>query len=136
MRLVRSALLVMTAAMLATGCGDEAGPSASIFGTYTLQTVNGQSLPDGVDSSYPFGVVIGGSFDLSSDNTWSRSLTYSDTVTETETGTFTNNNGSFQFMWEGIDFTGSVSGNTLTIVIPPPPQPAVTSSETVMVFTK
>jgi hypothetical protein len=167
MRLLRSALLVMTAAVSATGCGNEVGPSVSIFGTYALQTLNGQSVPYVVHVlGNPDGTMtstrecIGGSFGLNGEfDTWVSSLAYRNTNRETSTGnvtavgydtltdsgTFTTSNGSFQFtrdpglMPAGFfpsagEVTGSVSGDTLTIVIPRA-QPAVIR-EHVMVFTK
>ncbi len=58
-----------------------------------------------------------------------------DTMQMEERGTFTTNTGSFQFLRDdGLVFTGSISGNTLTVVIPRP-QPAI-SRQDIMVYTK
>ena len=108
--------------------GDATGTSGtSIFGTYTLQTVDGTNLPFvlfqiGNDKLE----ITAGSVRLNSDNTYSLSIslrvTQAGTVTtETDTGagTFTATGSTIQFSDPGDgsgSFTGSISGNTLTII--------------------
>ena len=109
-------LLILTTALLLggllTACdGDSTGPG-SIFGTYTLVTVNGEELPaeaQGIE-------FIAGWIRLNSDNTYTASGTWDlgdGPETTTDTGTFVVTGSTIDFD-EG-DFTGTVSGNTLTI---------------------
>ncbi len=116
-------LLILTTALLAGGllpaCGDDddiTGPE-SVAGTYFLQTVNGEALP----VNFEGGQLTAGSIRLNSDGTYFTSLTTDLLGTTTETGTFTVNGSTINFVEEGaVDegdlFTGTVSGDTLTIV--------------------
>ena len=128
-------LLLIPALALLGACGDKTGgaadvtdPSSGIAGTYTLQTVNGTSLPfvtfqlgnDKVE-------VTAGSAQLNSDNTYSYSITLTDTTAgtvtttiDTGTGTYTVTGTTIQFSDPGDGsgaFTGSISGNTITVVV-------------------
>ncbi len=124
-------MTVVLAGGLLTACGDDGDATGtggtSIFGTYALQTVNGTSLPfvliqignDKIE-------VTAGSVRLNSDNTYSVSVTFRLTeagtvTTETDTGagTYTASGSTIQFSDSGDGegpFTGSISGNTLTII--------------------
>ncbi len=112
--------LILATAVLAGGllpaCGDDSTEPESIFGLYTLVSVNGEALP--VD----IGVVeiSAGSIQLNSDGTYSISLTADlggGPETATDSGTFTVDGSTVVFDGEFTrDFTGTVSGNTLTIV--------------------
>ena len=109
--------LILATALLAGGllpaCGDDPTEPESIFGLYTLVTVNGEELPfedPGIE-------ISAGSIQLNSDGTYSISLTIdfgSGPETDTATGTFTVDGSTVDF--DGGEFTGTVSGNTLTIV--------------------
>jgi hypothetical protein len=120
-------LLILTTTLLAvallTACGgddttggddDNTGPG-SIFGTYTLITVNGEDLPVEVP---PF-TITSGTLRLNSDNTYSVStpaIFQGEPATFTDTGTFTVDGSTIQF--SGVssgDFSGTISGNTLTM---------------------
>ncbi len=130
MRRFLTVMTVVLAGGLLTACGDDGDSmgtgGTSIFGTYALQTIDGTSLPfvliqignDKIE-------VSAGSVRLNSDNTYSISislrLTTAGTVTtETDTGagTFTASGSTIQFSpGDGSNaFTGSISGNTLTII--------------------
>ena len=126
-----SKIVAVGLALLLTACGgDSDSPTepngASIVGTYALQTILGESLPlialeEGDDKLE----ITAGSIRLNSDDTYSRSvttrLTQSGNVTTdvfTVAGTFTANGSTLQFSGSGDEgpFTGSISGNTLTII--------------------
>ena len=128
-------VMVILAGGLLTACGDGGGDGGdatgpggtSIFGTYTLETINGSSLPFVVFQVGNDKVEItAGSVQLNSDNTYSVSVTFRLTeagtvTTETDTGagTFTATGSTIQFSDAGDGsgpFTGSISGNTLTII--------------------
>ncbi len=128
MRRFLTVMTVVLAGGLLPACGDDdsTGPG-SVSGTYTLQTIDGTSLPfvlfqignDKIE-------ITAGSVRLNSDNTYSISislrLTRAGTVTtETDTGagTYTASGSTIQFSDSGDGegpFTGSISGNTLTII--------------------
>ncbi len=112
--------LILTTALLAGGllpaCGDDATGPESIFGLYTLVSINGEALP--VD----IGVVeiSAGSIQLNSDGTYSISLTADlggGPETATDSGTFTVDGSTVVFDGFTRDFNGTVSGNTLTTIL-------------------
>ena len=131
-------LLILTTTLLAvallTACGgddttggdDENTGPGSIFGTYTLMTINGEELPVTfviMDTEFVF---TAGELRLNSDNTYTMSVTVrTDGTTET-----TDASGACTVDGSTIEFddgsTGTVSGNTLT----------VSDAVTVMVFRK
>ena len=121
-------LLILTITLLAvallTACGgddttggdeDNTGPG-SIFGTYTLITVNGEELPVEIQAGI---TITSGTLRLNSDNTYSIStpaIFQDEPVTFTDTGTFTVDGSTIQF--SGVssgDSSGTISGNTLTV---------------------
>jgi hypothetical protein len=112
--LMRRSLILATVlgGGLITACGDSTGPG-SIFGTYTLVSINGEQLPvdlDGIE-------VSAGWVRLDSDSTYAASLTAdfgSGPETETTTGNFAVEGSTIDFD-EGL-LTGTVSGNTLTLI--------------------
>ena len=119
------ALTVALAVSLLTGCGDATGPEA-IAGNYTLRSINGQDLPFIIVQVLADKIeVTAGSVRINSDNTFSSSLTLAITETEggtttsetgTTTGTYTLNGTAITFTSEGETSTGSITGNTLTII--------------------
>ncbi len=112
--------LVTATAVLAGGllpaCGDDPMEPETIFGLYTLVTVNGEALPFEVQ---PGNEIIAASIQLNSDGTYSLSSTQDlgggGPETSTETGTFTVDGSTVTFLGERDSFTGTVSGDTLTI---------------------
>lgn len=118
------ALLVL---LVVWGCGGDSpiSPEESVAGTYTLQTINGEGLPVLWYSETGYTEeVLSASERLNSDGTFSESFTWrvttngvGATVTETDAGTFTASGGTVHFTYaDGLTMTGSVSGNTLTII--------------------
>ena len=100
---------------LLTACDDDeiTGPE-SIAGLYALASINGEELP--VELGDPIREIIAGSIQLNSDGTFSQSKTEdfgSGPATVTTFGTFTVDGSTVEF---GKAFTGTVSGNTLTVV--------------------
>lgn len=123
MRKLLAAVLLLLASVAVTACSDSTGPE-SAEGTYTLATVNGSSLPAVV---FQVGSdkleVVAGTLTLSSNSSFTGSLTIRETFqgttnTETEsgTGTYTRSGNTITFN-SGDDetATGTLSGNTLTI---------------------
>jgi hypothetical protein len=127
---MRKVLAVATLALtMVTACGDSTGPDgeANISGTYTLRTVNGQNLPFPllvVGTTYRLEVTAS-TVSINANGTFTQSATLrevngTNTTTETEsaTGTWTRTNNaiSFRDSADGTVFTGSLSGNTITLV--------------------
>ena len=122
---MRRALTVALTVNLLTGCGGATGPEA-IAGNYTLRMIDGQDLPFAIvhpnDPSIT-AEIIAGSVRLNNDNTFSASQT----VEITESGTTTSGTVTFAGMYtlngtvialtsEGETFSGSIIGNTLTVI--------------------
>ena len=129
MRLGQLAFLALLLPLTTTACGgddDPTGPSDSIYGTYALETVQGQALPAIIlQVGNDLLEATAGSARLNSDNTWSASITLRlteagvvTTSTEGSSGTFTINNNTLQLTdpSDGSVVTGSVSGNVLTVI--------------------
>ena len=115
--------------MLSQGCGggDSSTTPTSITGTYTLQSINGQSLPMvlQVETDYLVGTEItAGSITLNQDMTGSSSLTAKltdsgtvTTITTSAVGTYTHVNGAVTMTWatDGSTDSASIVGSQLTI---------------------
>jgi len=102
-------------------CRDDVIGPEDIAGTYTLQSVNGQSLPWVLEAGIE---VTAGSVTINENMTCSRSLTATltdggtvVTVTNTDEGTYTFVNGAIMFAWDSDDSTdsGSIVGSRLTL---------------------
>ena len=102
-------------------CGDDVIGPEDIAGTYTLQSVNGQSLPWVLEAGIE---VTAGSVTINENMTCSRSLTATltdggtvVTVTNTDEGTYTFVNGAIMFAWDsdGSTDSGSIVGSRLTL---------------------
>jgi hypothetical protein len=117
-------------ALAPAACGGDnsTGPSHSVVGTYTLQTINGQPLPflifQGATEKYEF---ISDVVAVNADYTYSEtgSVRYTDLTTGAVTaqpfssaGTWRETNGAIEFTdaSDGSVVNGTVSGNTLTIL--------------------
>ena len=120
--------------ILSQGCGVGDSPTTPttttptpITGTYTLQSVNGQSLPWVIQVE--IGDLAGmeltaGSITLNQDMTCSSSLTGKLTdsgtvspITTTDVGTYTHANGAVTLTWtsDGSTLSGSIVGSQLTL---------------------
>ena len=102
-------------------CGDDVIGPEDIAGTYTLQSVNGQSLPWVLEAGIE---ATAGSVTINQNMTCSRSLTATltdggtvVTVTNTDEGTYTFVNGAIMFAWDsdGSTDSGSIVGSQLTL---------------------
>ena len=107
---VAVALLVVS---LAACNSDTTAPSVSIFGNYSLRTINGNSLPLTLSNGQ---VLTSDMLTLNTDGTFTDAAQFSDGTVSVEQGFFTNNNGSITFTDAntGAQFAGSLSGNVLT----------------------
>ncbi len=136
MRQFTVATLVMAVALLTACDGDSTGNGDSIFGTYTLQTWNGENLPVEAGGGPPFppGVVFmfeltAGSVQLNSDDTCSASMTFRTTIdgTVTATESIATISISTADTTDGT-CTYSVTGTTIRVEMPgsdPPVTPAL-----------
>jgi len=104
-------------------CGDDVIGPEDIAGTYTLQSINGQSLPWGPETGVE---ITAGSITINQSMTCSRSITGTATnggtvvtVTDTEVCTYTFVNGVITFTWDsdGSTDSGSIVGSQLTVTV-------------------
>ena len=102
-------------------CGDDVIGPEDIAGTYTLQSVNGQSLPWALEAGVE---VTAGSITLNQDMTGSSSLTAKltdsgtvTTITTSAVGTYTHVNGAVTMTWatDGSTDSASIVGSQLTL---------------------
>ena len=120
-------LLVLCLALLLplAACGDDdgSGPSADVVGTFTLQTINGATVPAVVFQAGADRLeVVSGSITFNENRTFSAAFTLRQTLagvvtteTETDTGTYTVSGNTVQLTAaDGTVETATVSGNTLT----------------------
>lgn len=112
---MRRILILATTALLLGGLlaacdGDSTGPG-SIFGTYILVTVNGEEVPVEIEGIE----MTAGWIRLDSDSTYTISMTVNGVTPDPGDGTFTVDGSSIEFTGD-INMTGTISGNTLTIV--------------------
>lgn len=125
----KSLLAALVFTLVACG-GDKATGPQSIAGSYTLRTVNGGNPPSAVyqDTQQKL-EVTDGTLNLAADNTWSGTL--GGRVTDLSTNQITHDfpglalgGGSYTVSGnsltlndpaEGLTFTGTVSGGTLTL---------------------
>jgi hypothetical protein len=112
-------------AFLAAACGDSSTGPASIAGTYTLQTINGQAPPRTVFQDASGRVEItGGRVNLNADGTFSDAtdlrVTSGTTVltdTETAVGMWVQNGDNITFnVSGGGSYSMALAGRTLTQV--------------------
>lgn len=126
---MRKHLLALTVAALAAGsiaCSDVTGlGNGDISGSYELRTFNGFTLPTvSFQNQFEQDQLLGETFTIYTDGTYTDDYTLriiSNTGTTTQnfrdTGTYSQNNTAIQFQdaSTGNVFTGSISGNTLTV---------------------
>jgi hypothetical protein len=113
---------------IAVGCNSLSDPATTtVFGTFNLQTFNGSSLPVTVSLSGNTRVELESDvFSVNPDGTWSELAYYLTTTGATVTASSAAFIGVYRALNAQIQFTvttpttgtfsGSVSGNTLTIV--------------------
>ncbi len=111
MRLCFALAMAWAAGGLLSACGDDGTGPASIFGTYTLLTVNGQEVPVEIQGIE----ITAGWIRLDSDGTYTISMTIDGVPPDPGDGTFTVDGSNIEFSGDYIG-SGTISGNTLTIV--------------------
>ncbi len=123
-RLHQSLLVLCVACVSACGSDDPADPGgqdlSAITGLWTLQSVDGNALPvDLVEDGENF-TLHAGTLMVSSNGTCTNSFTTTPEgetqMTETINCTFTFSGSLFSYVEEGITYSGTVSGNSLTIL--------------------
>jgi hypothetical protein len=114
----RTAWILAAAALLVTACADDTtDPAASIVGVYTLQTIDGHTLPYAVESE----VQTGGTLQLKADSKWSVALAAhyvsGGDASFSDSGTYTYTDGDLALKsgTDGAVTHGTFSGTTLTI---------------------
>jgi hypothetical protein len=112
---MRRLAMFALAGTLAACSMDSTGPNGSVAGTYTLRTINGQSLP------YTFSGGLRLTSDdltLMSNGTYQDVSRYNDGTSFVDDGDYTSNNGAITFYSStGETYQGSVSGDVLTQVL-------------------
>ena len=108
----RIALLAALVALAACS-NDSTSPSVSLVGSYSLRTINGNTLP------YTFSngsVLVSDRLTLNPDNSYVDFATFSNGSSSTEQGFWSSNNNviTFDDRTDGIQYTGSLSGSVLT----------------------
>ncbi|PYP77845.1 MAG: hypothetical protein DMD35_13485 [Gemmatimonadetes bacterium] len=94
---------------------DSTGPNGSVAGTYTLQRINGQTLPYTFSSGLR---LTSDELTLMSDGTYQDVSRYSDGTSFVDDGDYSEYNGAITFYSStGETIQGSVSGNVLTQVL-------------------
>ena len=115
------------AALAVLGCGgDSTGPSASAVGTWSLQTINGSSLPLTVAflASPLYRLeVVSDTYVVSANGTYTEAYTSRETngstittQTDTDNGTWTQNNNAITLTDsdDGSVVTATISGDIIT----------------------
>ena len=128
MMIMRLTAVLLVAGVAAGGmwaCGDESTSPSSIAGTYNLLTIDGLNLPVTVIQVDVGTVEVMSGFErLNTDGTFSESLTLRttedgqvSTKVATDGGSWTQSGPAIAFTYggSGDTFTGSVSGDRLTI---------------------
>ena len=112
---MRRLVMLALASTLMAGCSmDSTGPNGSIEGSYSLRTINGQSLPYTFSSGLR---LTSDDLTLLSDGTYQDVSRYSDGTSFVDDGDYSSNNGAITFYsTTGTTSQGSVSGNVLTQV--------------------
>ncbi|HVS59653.1 MAG TPA: hypothetical protein VHE82_03050 [Gemmatimonadaceae bacterium] len=121
------AFLPVLGVLLLSACGgDSTGVSGDATGTYTINSINGNSIPYSVtlDPTYTI-TFTGGNFMISSGGAFSETISYTELISGTTTnttstcpGTYTQNGGSFTFTEApspdpncGATYTGTWNGS-------------------------
>ena len=106
-------LLVLCGATIVACSNDSTSPSVSLVGSYSLRTINGNTLP------YTFSngsVLVSDRLTLNSDNSYVDIATFSNGSSSTEQGFWSSNNNviTFNDQTDNFQYTGSLSGSILT----------------------
>jgi hypothetical protein len=112
---MRRIALVLAVVALAA-CNDSTSPNGSAQGTYSVRTVNGNSLP----YTFPDGsVLVSDQLTLNSNGSYVDVAQFSNASNITEQGSWSINNNLVSFFpFNSQSYTGSLSGNVLTETFP------------------
>jgi hypothetical protein len=112
----RIALLAAVLALAACN-SDSTSPNGSVTGTYSLRTINGNSLPFTFSDG---SVLVSDQLTLNANGTYIDVATFSNASNATEQGLWSINNNliSFQDQTDNISYQGSLSGSVLTESFP------------------
>ena len=110
----RLAMFALAGTMAACSL-DSTGPNGSVTGTYSLRTINGQTLP----YTFPSGRRLNSDqLTIYRDGTYEDVSRWSDGSTTVDDGDYTNYNGALTFYSTSGDvYQGSVSRDVLTQVL-------------------
>lgn len=111
---------------VAIACSDSTGPTkASVAGTWTLQSINGVTLPVVIDQSLTSKLEITGDvLTVSSSGSFTQATSFrltQNNVVQTQTipdaGSYvlSGSTVTFQFQSDGSTGTGTLNGNTMTV---------------------
>jgi hypothetical protein len=125
-RFARAAVVAAAVAFLAACGSDSTAPrNASVAGTYGLTTVNGASLPYTVPNTTGTEIVQDATITLNTDSTYSvlanGTVNGSTSTIAADAGHYTVGGSQVTFtstIFSGGQFTGNVTGSTLSATIP------------------
>lgn len=126
--ILRRTALSVIAVTLITACGgDSTAPKTTVAGTWSLQSINGASLPASFPPSNGSTITVTAStLNMVANGTYNEVISLrivtgaaTTTTTVSEVGTWTENNGSvfFSDQTDKTTYQGSVTGNTLTEIV-------------------
>jgi hypothetical protein len=112
----RLVLFALASTLALTACStDSTGPNGSVAGTYSLQRINGQTLPYTFSSGLR---LTSDQLTMNRDGTYEDVSRYSDGSSFVDDGDYTEYNGAITFYsTTGQTYQGSVSGDVLTQVL-------------------
>jgi hypothetical protein len=112
----RLVLFALAGTLALAACStDSTGPNGSVAGTYSLQRINGQTLPYTFSSGLR---LTSDQLTMNRDGTYEDVSRYSDGSSFVDDGDYTNYNGAITFYsTTGQTYQGSVSGDVLTQVL-------------------
>jgi hypothetical protein len=124
MRRLSKAWLAVAVVLTVGACGSDdnsTGPFVGASGSWSLQQINGSALPVTLGSGSQAIAVLGSTLTISSNGNYNEAVTVrvagdatNTTLSEFGTWTFTNGVVTFNDQTDGIIYTGTVTGNTLT----------------------
>ena len=109
----------------ACGSDDSTSPNIGASGTWSLQSINSAVLPTTIGSGNQAVTIVSSTLTISSNGNYNEVITLrpagtTTNTTFTETGTWSISSGvvTFNDLTDGITYTGTMSGNTLTETTP------------------
>jgi hypothetical protein len=115
------AIAFATTAALAA-CSGASSTAPTVFGTYALQTINGQSLPISHFENMITVTLVSGTLVLGSDQKYTAAFNSLGTIGVTTTPSTDRSNGIFSisgstitFVTDGVTEVGTINGNTVSL---------------------